>query len=204
MKFLNLKSHSGLRLSVLTFVILGTSATFISAQGSGPLTASARRLDEFNKQTDKALKDDKDRQVDGKKAAATELRKTAAVRAEIEEDLNGLQFGYNEIVIKLQSKEAITERFVAEVAGKINKHAERLKRNIRFPKAATEPNEEPPVQSDLTQRKRLLELCNEVLAFFDSPFFENPIILDIPNAIEARKLLENIISKSGDLKTLPG
>lgn len=171
------------------------------AQSSGPLSGSARRLEEFNKQADRSIKDDKNGDLHPKKPSAEELRKAKAIRDEIEEDLVGLQSAYNTIVNKLQLKEIIADQFVAETAGKIFEHASRFKRNIKFPKLTEEEHKDPaPVQVNATQRKLLVELCTAILSFFDSPFLQSPNVLDVPKAIEAGKVLENVILKSGDLK----
>lgn len=187
--------------AVSMFVCVGI--TTVGAQ-SGRLSASARRIDDFNKQTDKAIQDGKTGDFNTRKLSAEEIRKAKAVRFEIEESLTELQAGCNDLVIKLQSKEPVTDQLVAESIGKINRHAERLRSNIKFPESKPETK-----AADLTatmivvsHRRQLVDLCTHIIAFFDSPFFENPTVLDVEKANEAKKILDMIIVKSTGLKTV--
>lgn len=184
---------------LLASVVLAIVVSPVSAQSTRALTAAARRIDDFNKQSDQAARDEMNREMRGKKPSAEEIRKAKAIEAQIEQDLEALQTEYNNIVLKLQSREAIADTFVADSSGRIHKHSDRLKENIKFP----ESKEGEPVQNEIKQankRKALIELCTQILSFFKSPMFESPNVLDVKNAEESRKTLKTIIRLSGELK----
>lgn len=186
-------------LCCLTFLCF--SVFIADAQSTGPFSGAARRVDDFNRQADKAIRDDKNRDIQSKKAGADAVRKAKAVAAEIEEDLEALQASYNQIVTKLQSKDPIADQFVVEAAARINKHAGRLKVNIKFPDLTTEEKAKLKVDQTSAVRKRLINLCTEILAFFDSRFFANPSVIDVATAREAAILLESVLIKSDDLRS---
>jgi hypothetical protein len=182
---------------VLVAAILVISA---NAQASRNPSASARRIEEFNKQSGQVARDEMNREMGRKKPSAEEMRKAKAIEAEIKEDLDALQTAYNDAVSKLHSSAEITESFVSGIAGRVHKHSERLKSNIKFPESKDEEPVPDENQSPTSIRKKLVTLCTNILTFFDSPMFESPNVLDIPKAQKARRALETVIHASSELK----
>ncbi len=184
--------------AVVLCFLLGDEAR---AQPTRSIASSARRIEEFNKQGNNAVHEEMNRDMRGKKPSAEELRKAKLVEAQIREDLETLQSEYNNIVIKLQSGDQIADAFAVETAGRIHTHAERLLANIAFPKSQDDEAARSEVKKKLpNQRKQLFVICNHILEFFKSPLFESPNVLDVPNAIEARRSLLSIIQSSLELK----
>jgi hypothetical protein len=174
------------------------------AQGTRSLSSTGRRLDEFNKVTDKATRDELNREMGVRKPSAEEIRKAAAVKVEIKEDFESIQSEYNKFVTSLTSKEQLRPVSVRESAERIHKHAVRLRVNVVFPK--TEQPEAEDIKNNLTvgdTRKQLRSLCEQIYLFVTNPLFENPNILDIEAARKAAKTLETIIDSSGRLKEIP-
>ncbi len=173
----------------------------VEAQPTRSLANSARRIEEFNKQGDQAAREEMNREMRGKKPTAEEMRKAKAIEAQIREDLEILQSEYNNIVIKLQSGDQVADTFAVDTAGRIHKHAERLLSNIAFPESRDdEATQVETKKKPLNQRKQLFVICSHILEFFKSPLFESPNVLDVPNAMEARRKLQTIIQSSLELK----
>lgn len=191
--------------NVLLFVVLACATLFVfspivNAQASRNPSGVARRIEEFNKQGSQVTRDEMNREMGRKKPTAEEIRKAKAIEAEIKEDLAALQTDYNDAVEKLHAREEITGAFASEIAGRVHKHAERLKTNIKFPESKVEEpvSEKPSPEPGI--RKRLVTLCTHILTFFNSPMFESPNVLDIPSAQKARRSLETVIRASSELK----
>ena len=204
-----MKAFAFSSLTVLLSVVFAVAATFVfslsvNAQASRNPSATARRIEEFNKQSERVSRDEMNREMGRKKPSAEEIRKAKAIEAEIKEDLDALQTDYNDAVEKLNERGEITGAFASEIAGRIQKHAERLKNNIKFP----ESEDDEPISAEkspqVSIRKKLVALCTNILAFFDSPMFASPNILDIPSAQKARRSLETVIRKSSELKEFVG
>lgn len=200
-----MKSIAFPQASVLLFVVFVGAAEFIlspsvNAQASRTPSGVARRIEEFNKQGSQATRDEMNREMGRKKPTAEEVRKAKAIEAEIKEDLDTLQTTYNDAVEKLHSRDEITAAFVSEIAGRVHKHAERLKSNIKFPESKDEEPVSTEKQPSADIRMKLVALCTNILTFFNSPMFESPNVLDIPKAQKARRALETVIRASSELK----
>lgn len=198
--FLVFLSHAALVCLVIT-----SGAETGAAQATRNINSSARRVEEFNKQSENVSRDQMRGEMGAKKPTPEELRRAKAANAQITEDLEALQSGYNEIVGKLQSKETVTNAFLVETGSRIHKHASRLRSLIKFPElndakpGESIPNPDQPVSA----RKQLVELCNHILAFFESPMLQNPTVLDVQKAEAARQILDRVIQKSAKIKSIP-
>lgn len=169
----------------------------VVGQATRNVSSAARRLDDFNQQTEKVARDAMNREMRGKKPTKEELEKAARIKAETKEDLEGLQAQYNLIVEKLGGGIPSAE-FAAEASAKTNKHASRLRSNIVFPKTP-EGAVETPVQVPAETRKRLRELCLKIYEFLTNPMIENPSVLDLKAANSARASLDAILLLSDHL-----
>jgi hypothetical protein len=170
------------------FLLLGFDAI---AQSSRTTNSVGRRLDDFNRQGDRAARDEMNREMRPRKPTKEQLQNVARVKAETKEDLEGLQDSYNEIVVRLKTRD-LPPTFVVEAASKVNKHASRLKLNIAFPKPENESDAKP---EDLSRdsHKLLLDLCRRIYDFLTDPMIENPQVLDVEAASKARLSLESVI-----------
>jgi hypothetical protein len=190
--------------NMLLFVVFASAVSDVCAQASRNPSGVARRIEEFNKQSEQVNRDSMNREMGRKKSSPEEVRKAKAIEAEIKEDLDALQADYNDAVEKLQSRVEITDSFAAEIADRVQKHAERLRSNIKFPEA----KDDKPVSAEKTAatdtRNKLIALCTNILAFFNSPMFASPNVLDIPSAQKARRSLETVIRESAELKEMAG
>lgn len=165
---------------------------------------AARRIEDFNRQSANVERDAMNREMKGKKPSAEEIKRAKALEAQIEQDLNSLQTEYNNVVIKLQSREAIENKYVSETSERIHRHADRLRTSVAFPKPAADEQEIVDEAAFSNSRKALIELCNRILVFLDSSIFQNPNVLDIKSAIDARQKLEAVVRLASGLKKTSG
>ena len=180
---------------VFIFAFLLVFDVELEAQVNRGISAAGRRMDDWDNQRRKAERDGMSREMRGKKPSREELEKAARIKAETREDLEGLQQSYNEIVMKLSSGALVDSSFSSEAASRVNKHANRLKANVIFPKAEKE-SDGKTVEVVGDTRKQLRELCTRIYDFLMNPMIENPNVLDVEAAHKARALLDSIIALS--------
>jgi hypothetical protein len=166
------------------------------AQATRTLSSTGRRLDEFNRQTEKVARDELDREMHGRKPTEEERRKAAARKAEIKEDFESLQAAYNEIVTKLHAQQPLSDTYVSDVSGKIAKSGSRLRHNIEFPE---EKSDGSRPQESAQPPASLKSLCLLLHAFLTSPVFETGV-LDVVEAGKARDNLDKIILNAESLR----
>ena len=177
---------------LLAFLILFVGE--LSAQVNRGISAAGRRMDDWDNQRTKAERDAMNREMRGKKPTKEELQNAARIKAETREDLEGLQQRYNDIITSLSGGQAPDSALFVEAIAKVNKHANRLKVNIVFPKRETEEAQKLPEIADT--RRRLRELCTRIYDFLTNPMIDNPNVLDLEAAHKARELLDSIIALS--------
>lgn len=190
--------------AVSATVLIAFYVSTSNAQGTRSISSTGRRLDEFGKMSDKAARDELNREMQGRKPSPEAIRKAAAVKAEVKEDFESLQNEYNKLVTVLNSKESLNPAFVRETAERIHKHANRLKTNVVFPAPLQSDSEEVKKADSLgDSRKQLRSMCEQIYLFVTNPIFENPNVLDIEAARKAASTLEAIINVSDRLRENP-
>lgn len=178
---------------VSAFTVL---AYVIPAEAQAPrsISSTGRRLDEFNRQSEKVARDELDREMRGRKPTAEERRQTEARKEQIKEDFEGLQAAYNEILTKLHAQEHLSDAYVSDITAKIAKSGARLRHNIAFPERTDGP-EKPDASSSPGSIK---DLCLLIHKFLTNPVFETGV-LDVIDAGKARDTLDKIIHISESL-----
>lgn len=178
----------------LAFTMLGC-VTVADAQTARTLSSTGRRLDEFNRQSEKVARDELDREMRGRKPTPEERRQTQARKEQIREDFEGLQAAYNEIITKLHAQEHLSEAYVSNISAKIAKSGARLRHNFAFPERKAGGSEKSEASSPLGAIK---DLCLLMHKFLTNPVFETGV-LDIIEAEKARDTLDGIIQTSESL-----
>ena len=179
---------------VLAFTTLAC-VMMAAAQAARTLSSTGRRLDEFNRQNEKAARDELDREMRGRKPTAEERRQTEAKKEQIREDFEGLQTAYNEILTKLHAQERLSDAYVSDISSKIAKTGARLRHNIAFPERRTGSSEKGEVSSPPGSVR---ELCLLMHKYLTNPVFETGV-LDVIEAEKARDTLDRIIQTSEGL-----
>lgn len=186
--------HFRFSVRLVVFSLSLFCATSINAQTTRTLSSTERRIDEFNRQSEKVARDELNREMHGRKPTKEELRIAAARKAEIKKGFDELQAAYNDIVTKLHAKEAPSDAFVFEVTDQISRGANRLRSNLTFPErvANATASVEPEPAS-------LRVLCLKIYAFLTNPIFETPDVIDVRETERARDTLDSIIRASESL-----
>lgn len=189
--FCKFTSQKTLGSLLVTFSLLALFSTFANAQSSRQLTAMERRIETMNRQAKEYEREEMQRESNGAvKRNAQNLKSAKVIRAEIEEDLNGLQEHYNKVITELQLKKDLSSNFAKEHALLIKKHAARLKVNLSLPKSQQEKTLVAP-PSDT--RKSLSDLCKQIFDFVTNPMFEGAKGFDVEQSTKAGQSLESII-----------
>lgn len=194
--------HISTRLFFLVFVVSLFVMSFGSAHGqTSRMISAARRLETANRQANEYERDEMGRETN-RKSDPTKSSRTTKVRAEIEEDLKGLQSSYNEVVTALQSKGDVSDAFAKESALSIKKYADRLRVNLSLP--ATDEKEKNTADTlPVGRRPALSRLCRHIYEFITNPIFETTTGMNVEQSIKARQSLDTIIvlaEKIGDQK----
>lgn len=193
-----------IRSGVLTAVSALTFLTFVSethGQSSRASTSAARRVGEFNKQGEKALHDEMNREMRRKKPSKEDLQKAAQIKKETIKDLETLQSNYNSMILRLAERTTPERSFIKEITDSTESSAARLLANLALPKPdeKAEPDESAAVEADI--RLRMRALCGEIYALLTSPAVENPNVVDFETAAATHKRLERIIHLSELVRT---
>lgn len=184
------------------FALLLLTACYLPANGQSTrsIGTTGRRIDEINKQAEKFQRDELNREMRGKRLSEEELKERAARKARIEEDLEGLQTEYNNIVEKLNLRETIGPAFASEAADRIHERASRLRHDLIFHDKPADDNAETlPARPD-GGSVSLHKLCTEIHAFLTSPVLDNPAIVDVRESARTRDTLDRIIQISDILR----
>ncbi|HVF29648.1 MAG TPA: hypothetical protein VNA22_01710 [Pyrinomonadaceae bacterium] len=183
-------------LIVIAFAcVLFTTAT-VNTSAQATRNIVGRRLDDFNKQTEKVARDEMGREMHGRKLTPEERRIAEAKKAQIKEDFEKLQTVYNEILTRLHAKETFSDQYVADTSERVAKSGARLRENIEFP-VRTEDEKSTTVSPQSVSIKLL---CVQIHAFLTNPIFEIGV-LDVTEAAKARDALEKVIKTSEELRT---
>ena len=170
-----------------------------NAQATRTLNTVERRIENFNNQGVKAERDEMNKELRGKKPATEELKRAAAVKAQLKEDLESLQEEYNLLVPRLKASEAISVKEAAEVSERVHLRAERLLKNLNLP--APEPAETPEAVTYGNDTNRLLRsMCSLIFEFVTDPMFETPSALDVSSGGKARSTLEALVRLSDRIR----
>jgi hypothetical protein len=140
----------------------------------------------------------------GKKA--TDQRASQRLIAQVQEDYKQLQIIRNEMVRALKSNEPLDYKRIAERTTEINKRAGRLKDALAFQSLEQESKRPAaPAELDSGQLKEaLVNLCNGIITFVESPMFKSPGAVDVQETNKAGRLLYNIIDLSNGIKKNAG
>ena len=183
-------------LSIATCWLTATAlATAVSAQRT--LYPVDRRIEQINRQNRDFEREKMNREMKGDAPKPENSKRTQAIKAQIKEDLEGIQAAYNEIVSHLQYGKELNQEFVRQEAAKVKKYADRLKINLMLPEPENEKTDDIKTEEKHeTAKQSLLALCRHIYKFVTNPIFDAPTGLKVDLAVKARDELEKIIQIS--------
>lgn len=183
------QKNSILLLFALILVLVAESAS----QSSRASSAVGRRIDEFNRQGEKATHDEMNRELRKKAPSKDELQKAVRIRSETKADLETLQDNYNLMILRLADRSEIPREFINETSDAVIKAARRLRTNLALPasKPQEKESEEEKVPSEARLQMRML--CSAIYALLTDPMVENLNVVDTEFAAKTNMKLEKII-----------
>jgi hypothetical protein len=190
------------RLVLLALTLLVACVGFAidtNGQGARQPNNIARRLDDFNNQSVKAERDEMNKELRGKKPSAEELKRVAALKAQLKEDLESLQEAYNTLVTKLKASEPMPPKLAAEVGERVHLRSERLLKNLNLPAPKSPDTGETKSYTGDTNTL-LRSMCSLLFKFITDPMFESPSAIDVESGAKARLTLEELIRLSDHIR----
>lgn len=161
---------------------------------------AARRQDQMNRQAAEFERDHMNRDLDPAAAAAEDRKRAQATTAQVREDFESLQAGYNRIVLAFSAKRsAESAGSLPAVVAEVNKCATRLKQNLALPRPKDEREQKPRAAPDAADDP-LASLGKVLHSFLTNPLFESPGVLDVGQGERAARDLDRIIELSDGLK----
>lgn len=180
--------------AVLFGFVLITEIT-VSAQGGSRPSSIQRRVEQLNRQGEQFERDNLGRNVSGK-SGKEDRRRSHELMAQIKTDLEGLQAGYNQIVLMMAANKPTDDAQILHAVVKVNECSTRLKHNLALPQPKDEKSEAPATASTKQTDAPLMVLRKHIYSFVMNPLFESPTVLDVEQAKKASRDLDRIIEVS--------
>jgi hypothetical protein len=169
-----------------------------NAQSTRTIDGASRRMDDFRKQREKAERDQKTGDIDGRKVSPEALKRAAAIKQELKEDLESLQVEYNGLVTKLKLGEPFSAAETIEIGERVHSRSSRLEKNLNLPSPADDAQGEKPIED--RPAATLKNLCLKIFSFITHPMLDTPGTIDIRSSAEMKALLDEIIWMSDELR----
>jgi hypothetical protein len=197
--YAKLKTFAIALVAVLCIVAASESSTLAQAGREIP-SSLERRVDQLNRQGVEYERDSLNAELKGGSHGPRDQKRNKMVAAEIQEDFEGLQAGYNRIVLTMASKKEPADDAVMNAVAEIRKCSTRLKTNLALP--ALDDKEQKEARSDAASDKMepILMLRKYVYSFVTNPLFESKGVLDLRQAKKAGQDLDMIIKLSESIK----
>lgn len=180
------------------FLITSCPGRDAAAQSTRTMDAAARRIDDFRKQSEKAIHDDMAKDMNGRKTSAEEQKRAALIREQLKKDLESLQTEYNSLITKLKSREPFTAAETAEIGERVHTRSSRLSKNLNLPAPVKAEQSQKPVSD--RPAANIKNLCLKIFAFITHPMLETPSAVDIKSSAEVNAVLDEIIWMSDALR----
>lgn len=164
---------------------------------------SARRQDQMNRQAAEYERDHQNRDLDPASVEAADRKRVRATAAQVKQDFESLQAGYNRLVLSLSPKRAAgAGDSLSAVVAEVNKCATRLKSSLALPRPTHEEAQkaQPAAATAAASADPLASLGRHLHSFLTNPLFESPGVLDVGQAARAARDLERIIELSDGLR----
>lgn len=128
-------------------------------------------------------------------------RRAQVMIEQLREDFKSLQVIRNEMVRALKAEKPLNYKDIADKTAEVHKRASRLKASLALNNI--DADKDPVIQvapGEEGMKDTLINLCNGIITFIESPVFKSPGVSNIKEATEARRVLQNIIDLSSGIK----
>jgi hypothetical protein len=178
-------------------------------RGAPGATAVERRMETLNRQGVQYERDRLSRDGKGAPEAPDKRRRAQDVAGQVRRDFEGLQAGYNKIVLATASGERPDSDTILDSVAEVRKCAARLKHNLALPRAQEDGGDGGNEKENHAAERRaavsagaagteepLRLLRKHIYSFVTNPLFEAPSVLDVEKAEKAGRDLDIIIELS--------
>lgn len=173
----------------------------LAQRGSPGATAAGRRVETLNRQGEQYERDSLSRDRAPAAGATGDRRSAQALADQVRHDFEGLQAGYNKIVLAMPHGGQPDYGSISEAVAEVKRCATRLKHNLALPRPKDDRGQKahsgvraaPPEES-------LLALRKHIYSFVTNPTFEARAGLDVEQAARAGRDLEMILELSERLR----
>lgn len=184
--------------AALCLVIATNGSTFAQR---GRMAAAERNVEKLNRQGDQYNRDKLSRELKEGTSKPGDQKHAQLVAAQIKHDFEGLQAGYNRIVLAMGAKQGFTHETVLAAVADIRKCSVRLRDNLALPRSKDEEEKEARREAAHEQAEDpLVSLQKRIYSFVTNPLFEAPSVLDVERAQKASRDLDRIIALSENIK----
>jgi hypothetical protein len=200
MRSLNAAGRS-IALACAGLCLMAAAAEPTRAQRGRELGA-ARRQDQMNRQTAEYERDNLNSDLNPAAAESAERKRTQAAAAQVRQDFESLQAGYNRIALALSPKHAGDDAgALAAAVADVNKSAARLRQNLVLPQPKEEEAKgQQAAAASAAAEEPLASLGRHLYSFLTNPLFESQGVLDVAQGARAARDLERIIELSEAMK----
>jgi hypothetical protein len=177
--------------------LLAASPAPARAQGGSRARSAERRVDTLNRQGEQYERDSLGRERKGPADGAGDRRRAEDLTAQVKRDFEGLQAGYNKIVVAMASGERADPEAILDSVAEVERCAARLRNNLALPRAKGAKAEKRRGEAVAAQTEEpLLALRKHIYSFVTNPLFESPSVLDVEQAGKAGRDLDMILELS--------
>ena len=186
-------------------LLLASAAPARAQRGSAGTRSVDRRIETMNRQGEEYARDKAGRDREGTTESAEERRRAHAANEQVRHDFEGLQAGYNKIVLALSNGARPDDEKITHAVAEVRKFAGRLRDHLSLPQAPEgEARDKTPgasaVAPDAPSAESLQTLCRHIYSFVTNPIFEGPGVLDVKQSARASRDLDAILKLSESLR----
>ena len=191
-------------LVVASFLLLVSPWQSLAQRGGPGATAAGRRIDTLNRQGEQYERDSLGREPEGPADAPQRRRRAQDLASQVKRDFEGLQAGYNKIVLAASSGRALDLDSVINTVAEVRKCAARLRDNLALPRSKDDEGDKPRGGAGRGIEETLLTLRKHIFSFVTNPTFEAPAVINVEQARKAGRDLDMILELSEGFRRSSG
>ncbi|HZI18511.1 MAG TPA: hypothetical protein VEY09_07930 [Pyrinomonadaceae bacterium] len=192
-----------LLLGAASFVLAAAPGEVCAQSGGGRgRGAVERRIETMSRQSEQYERDALERE---RAAPAAEdpaaARRSRDLAEQVRRDFDGLQAGYNKLVMSMASGARLDPDAVIDTVAGVKKCAARLRLNLGLPREKEGPAEKERGGAGSSRlEESLLLLRKHIYSFVTNPLFEARSVLDVEQAEKAGRDLDMILELSEEIR----
>lgn len=189
-------------LFIIALILLSTTTALSQRPAPGPPPIDRRTNTDRVRQQDMSRREWQLRNFGTRPGAPKDERQLKALMAQTEEDFTRILTVHNEIARALLSNNALDYKFVSEATSEINKRASRVQSSLHLGLSAEDAASAEKAKdfADTEMKEALLALCKQIRSFVTNPVIDNPNMIDVKEAVRARRDLDSLIQLSEEIR----